>query len=109
MRNMQARRHQYRARIGRPPQHRIAFVEPRENPVPIRVDKTLHAQRAAGCEQTIGVIERLVDGRERVSRSEKRDHAKLGLPLGMVSVAWFGFTSGKARLSGAKLVPRPTV
>ena len=82
VRDVQPRRRQHGARIGRPPQHRIAVVEPREDAVTIGIHQPLQRQRAAGGEQTIRVIERLLDRWKRVGRSEERDHAKLRPPLG---------------------------
>ena len=77
MRDVHLRRAQHRARIGRPPQDRIAFVEPGKNAAPIGIEQPPRRERAAGGEQAIRIIERLVDRRKRVGRPEKRDHAKL--------------------------------
>jgi hypothetical protein len=109
VRDVQPRRHEHGARIRRPPQHRIAFVEPRKDPVPVCIDEPLQGQRAARREQTIGMIERLLDGRKRVGRPEEGDHAKLDRPLRLGSAAWSGSMSGKALSSGAKLVPLQAV
>src|SRR5215204_1793760 len=68
---------QHRARIGRPPEDWVALAEPGKDPAPIGIEQAPRREGSAGGEQTVRIIERLVDRRKRVSRPEKRDHAKL--------------------------------
>src|SRR6267378_974499 len=63
---------QHRARIGRPPQHRLTRRVPRKDPPPVRCDEALGRQVAAGRQQSARFFQRLLERREPLRRILRR-------------------------------------
>ena len=80
---------QHHPRIGTPPQQRLALAVPGVDTAPIGVDDALRRQIAAGRQQSVRLLQRSFDRRERRLGVEPGNHVQLeiGMPYLRASVA----------------------